>query len=52
MKTSATILSLALATSVAGHGYLYVPSSRERLGNEVLLLFLFQPQKSNNRMLE
>ncbi|RJE23231.1 Chitin binding domain protein [Aspergillus sclerotialis] len=34
MKASVAILSLGLAASVAGHGYLYVPSSRERLGHE------------------
>ena len=35
MKAFAPLLSLGLATSVAGHGYMYIPSSRTRLGNEV-----------------
>lgn len=35
MKVFAPLLSLSLATSVAGHGYMYIPSSRTRLGHEV-----------------
>ncbi|KAB8250206.1 hypothetical protein F9C07_6314 [Aspergillus flavus] len=34
MKVFAPLLSLGLATSVAGHGYMYIPSSRTRLGHE------------------
>ncbi|PLB44987.1 chitin binding domain protein [Aspergillus steynii IBT 23096] len=34
MKPVNTVLSLALATTVAGHGYMYIPDSRTKLGNE------------------
>lgn len=47
MKPAKTILSLALATTVAGHGYLYIPDSRTKLGNEVRPV-LSQPSTSTS----
>lgn len=41
MKTVNTVLSLALATTVAGHGYMYIPDSRTKLGNEVSISLPF-----------
>ncbi|PKX90569.1 uncharacterized protein P174DRAFT_514621 [Aspergillus novofumigatus IBT 16806] len=35
MKAFTTLMALTLTTCVAGHGYLYIPSSRTRLGNEL-----------------
>lgn len=35
MKVFTTLMALTWTTCVAGHGYLYIPSSRTRLGNEV-----------------
>ncbi|EAW12059.1 chitin binding domain protein [Aspergillus clavatus NRRL 1] len=34
MKPFATLVAFALATCVAGHGYMYIPTSRTRLGHE------------------
>ncbi|KAF4264634.1 hypothetical protein KXV22_000665 [Aspergillus fumigatus] len=34
MKVFTTLMALTWTTCVAGHGYLYIPSSRTRLGNE------------------